>query len=145
MHQPFFIVGTARCGSSRLWQILDAQRARQFELADRYGADGVPQHDWHVWHSPVEGLDRPLDPNLVTRWLQKASEAAGVPRVWMHGCRHLSATIALTDAVDARSVAARLGHSSTAMTLGVYAHATAESGDAAAEAVARGMRSIERR
>ena len=24
MHQPFFIVGTARCGSSRLWQILDA-------------------------------------------------------------------------------------------------------------------------
>ncbi|MGA0059237.1 MAG: sulfotransferase family protein [Planctomycetota bacterium] len=24
MHQPFFILGTARCGSSRLWQILEA-------------------------------------------------------------------------------------------------------------------------
>ena len=41
----------------------------------------------------------------------------------LHDLRHTSATLLLSEGVDIRTVANRLGHSQTSTTLNVYAHA----------------------
>lgn len=49
-----------------------------------------------------------------------------------HGLRHTSASILLGQGVPPHAVAARLGHASPVITLGVYAHALAEQQEAGA-------------
>lgn len=52
-----------------------------------------------------------------------ASEADRLPVIRLHDLRHTSATLLLSEGVDIRTVANRLGHSQTSTTLNVYAHA----------------------
>lgn len=52
-----------------------------------------------------------------------ASEADRLPMIHLHDLRHTSATLLLSEGVDIRTVANRLGHSQTSTTLNVYAHA----------------------
>ena len=61
---------------------------------------------------------------------------AGIDAAWrLHDLRHWSATVAIGQGHDVRTVAGRLGHANPAMTLRVYAHAFA----AADQAVAAGL------
>ena len=61
---------------------------------------------------------------------------AGIDERWrLHDLRHWSATVAIGQGHDVRTVAGRLGHANPAMTLRVYAHAFA----AADQAVAAGL------
>ncbi len=61
---------------------------------------------------------------------------AGIDAEWrLHDLRHWSATVAIGQGHDVRTVAGRLGHANPAMTLRVYAHAFA----AADQAVAAGL------
>ena len=60
---------------------------------------------------------------------------ASTPQWRLHDLRHWSATVAIGQGHDVRTVAGRLGHANPAMTLRVYAHAFA----AADQAVAAGL------
>jgi integrase len=66
----------------------------------------------------------------VSRW--------GLPRIPLHGLRHTWATLALRAGVHPRVVQERLGHSSVAITLGVYSHVSADL-DADAAALVAGL------
>lgn len=56
---------------------------------------------------------------------RQTPEGKGAPALTMHGLRHSHASLLLAAGVPAVDVADRLGHSSTAVTLGVYAHVLA--------------------
>ena len=49
-----------------------------------------------------------------------------LPNIPLHGLRHTSATLLISDNVDVRTVSARLGHSQTSTTMNIYAHALKE-------------------
>lgn len=49
-----------------------------------------------------------------------------LPNIPLHGLRHTAATLLISQGVDIRTVAGRLGHSATSTTLNIYAHALNE-------------------
>jgi integrase len=73
-------------------------------------------------HSP-----EPMHPQSPTRYFKKFGEKYGVKDFHPHKLRHSSASIAITNGADVVSVSQRLGHSDTAVTLRMYAHANEES------------------
>lgn len=79
---------------------------------------------------------RPLHPQSPTAWIGPLAEAAGVPTIRLHDCRHTFATIALRRGVQATIVSRYLGHSDIATTLRTYAHVIPSDGRLAADAVA---------
>ncbi len=79
---------------------------------------------------------RPLHPQSPTSWIGSLAEAAGVPTIRLHDCRHTFATIALRRGVQATIVSRYLGHSDIATTLRTYAHVIPSDGRLAADAVA---------
>ncbi len=46
-----------------------------------------------------------------------------LPNITLHGLRHTSATLLISENVDTRTVSARLGHAQPSTTLNIYAHA----------------------
>lgn len=68
--------------------------------------------------------DDPPHPDRIGWWWQRARTISGIDKQWrFHDLRHWSATTAIGNGHDVRTVANRLGHADTSMTLGVYAHA----------------------
>ncbi len=55
-----------------------------------------------------------------------SSESELLPDIPLHGLRHTSATLLISEHVDVRTVSARLGHSQTSTTMNIYAHALKE-------------------
>jgi integrase len=77
-----------------------------------------------------------VSPDRIGWWWKRARKLAGIDEHWrLHDLRHWSATVAIGQGHDVRTVAGRLGHANPAMTLRVYAHAFA----AADQAVAAGL------
>ena len=77
-----------------------------------------------------------VSPDRIGWWWKRARTLAGIDAKWrLHDLRHWSATVAIGQGPDVRTVAGRLGHANPAMTLRVYAHAFA----AADQAVAAGL------
>jgi integrase len=76
----------------------------------------------------------PLD---YSRWRRRvwlpATRAVGLEGLTFHDLRRVNATAMVLDGVDVRTAQARLGHSDPRLTLGVYAAATSEGDQAAAE------------
>ena len=60
----------------------------------------------------------------------------GLPRLTLHGLRHTWATLALEQGIHPRVVQERLGHSTIAITLGIYSHVSPTLHDEAATRVA---------
>lgn len=79
----------------------------------------------------------------IENYNQTASEADQLPVIRLHDLRHTSATLLLSEGVDIRTVANRLGHSQTSTTLNVYAHALPAADEQAAkvlsEKIANGL------
>lgn len=70
----------------------------------------------------VTNLDgAPISPDALTRRFAQAVKAAGLPPMRLHDVRHSSATLQLGQGVPVHVVAGRLGHSTPATTLNVYA------------------------
>jgi integrase len=63
-----------------------------------------------------------INPRNVTREMEAIIAAASVPRIRVHDLRHTAATLMLAAGVPIKVVSERLGHSSVAVTLGIYAH-----------------------
>ena len=79
------------------------------------------------WVFTQDGIPDPMHPQSPTRYFKKFGERYGVKDFHPHKLRHTSASIALTNGADVVSVSERLGHSDTAVTLRMYAHANEES------------------
>jgi integrase len=80
-----------------------------------------------------------VTPDRIGWWWQRARKLSGIDVKWrLHDMRHWSATVAIGQGHDIRTVAGRLGHANPAMTLRVYAHAFA----AADQALAAGLGDI---
>lgn len=74
-----------------------------------------------------DGSAEPMHPQSPTRYFMKFGKRYGIADFHPHKLRHSSASIAITNGADVVSVSERLGHSDTAVTLRMYAHANEES------------------
>lgn len=79
------------------------------------------------WVFTQDGSADPMFPQSPTRYFKRFGERYGIADFHPHKLRHSSASIAITNGADVVSVSERLGHSDTAVTLRMYAHANAES------------------
>lgn len=78
-----------------------------------------------------------LRPDAVSAQFLRRVERHGLARLTLHGLRHTWATLALEQGIHPRVVQERLGHSTIAITLGIYSHVSPTLHDEAASTVAR--------
>lgn len=81
----------------------------------------------------VFALGQPLSPEWVGKWFGRLVKSGGFPPASIHDCRHVAASLILAAGVPVKVVAEILGHASTRITNGVYAHFTPSMGAAAGE------------
>ena len=79
------------------------------------------------WVFTQDGNTEPMFPQSPTKYFHKLGERLGIKGFHPHMLCHSSASIAITNGADVASVSERLGHSDTAVTLRMYAHANEES------------------
>jgi integrase len=77
-----------------------------------------------------------LRPNSVSDAFLRRVGHLGLPRLTVHGLRHTWATLALERGIHPKIVQERLGHSTIAITLGIYSHVSPRLHDEAANLVA---------
>ena len=66
----------------------------------------------------------PPRPDQLHKPLATLCKHAGVPRINVHGLRHVAAALAVRALGDFHAVQRRLGHSHVSVTMGIYAYAT---------------------
>jgi integrase len=81
----------------------------------------------------------PWPPDKLSRDWANLVRSRGLPRVMFHALRHSHASALIAAGVDVVTVSRRLGHSSPAITLGVYAHRFGSTDAAAARAIAASL------
>jgi integrase len=79
----------------------------------------------------------PIHPRRFSRWFERHSGRAGLPRIRLHDLRHSYASAALAAGVPAKVVSERLGHATIAVTMDVYSHILPGLDREAADTVAR--------
>jgi integrase len=89
-----------------------------------------------VFHHPDGAC---LRPDAVSAQFVRRVGQYDLPRLPLHGLRHTWATLALEQGIHPRVVQERLGHSSIAITLGIYSHVSPTLHDEAAAAVAESI------
>jgi len=87
-----------------------------------------------VFHQPDGSW---LRPGAVSESFLRRARRYDLPRLTLHGLRHTWATLALERGIHPRVVQERLGHSTIAITLGIYSHVAPSLHDEAAEIVAQ--------
>ena len=58
-----------------------------------------------------------------------------LPDIPLHGLRHTSATLLISQNIDVRTVSGRLGHAQTSTTMNIYSHALKKMDEKAADAL----------
>lgn len=89
------------------------------------------------WNGLVMHLDSPY------KWFRKiikyhnaqCNEKERLPEIPMHGLRHTSATLLISQNIDIRTVSGRLGHAQTSTTMNIYAHSLQKMDQIAADAL----------
>ena len=79
---------------------------------------------------------RPIHPDYFSQTFDRTVKRLKLRRVRLHDLRHTYATLALRAGVDAKTVSARLGHSTVAFTLDVYTKAVPQLDREAADKIA---------
>jgi integrase len=97
---------------------LREHRVRQLELRARLGL-GKPAPDAPVF---TQVYGKPWAPDDLGQRFSKVMAAAGLAHVSLHTLRHTHASLLIREGVDILTISRRLGHSSAAITLGVYGH-----------------------
>lgn len=79
----------------------------------------------------------PLHPDTLSRWFSAFVNAHSdeLPPISLHSLRHTNATLQIASGVPITTVSKRLGHSNSATTGRIYAHAIRSADEAAAEAL----------
>jgi integrase len=83
---------------------------------------------------------RPCDPRRVSTAFQRAREAAGVPRIPLHGLRHSAATMMLAQGVPLAVISEWLGHAGISVTAQHYAAIVPQLARDAARAMDKALR-----
>ena len=83
----------------------------------------------------ADEIGRPLSPGNVSKLFSRLVKAGGLPPLTLHGLRHTFATLGLEAGVDTLYVSELLGHSSPAITMGIYQHTRQERLEGAVRAV----------
>jgi integrase len=96
---------------------LAAHRLAQLEERDMFG-DDYHEHDLILCY--VDG--DPLRPSLLSRECVQHTEACSLPPIRLHDMRQGACSLMLSGGVPIEVVRMILGHSSPAVTRGVYAH-----------------------
>ncbi len=111
--------------------VLREHRKRMLEERMLVGADF--SDEGLVFHRPDGSC---LRPETVSATFLRRQKKLDVPRLTLKGLRHTWATLALEQGIHPRVVQERLGHSTIAITLGIYSHVAPTLHDEAAEQVA---------
>lgn len=111
--------------------VLREHRKRSLEERMLVGPDFVDQG--LVFHHPDGSC---LKPDAVSAAFVRRVKKAGLPPLTLKGLRHTWATLALERGIHPRVVQERLGHSTIAITLGIYSHVAPTLHDEAAQLVA---------
>jgi integrase len=111
--------------------VLREHRKRSLEERMLVGSDFVDEG--LVFHHPDGSR---LKPDAVSAAFVRRVRNAGFPRLTLKGLRHTWATLALEQGIHPRVVQERLGHSTIAITLGIYSHVAPTLHDEAAAAIA---------
>lgn len=115
-------VSTPKNGKSRVVDIGDEVISLLKALQEEQAI-----HHLSNWIFSQEGINEPIHPQSPTRYFKKFGERHNIPDFHPHLLRHTAASVAITHGADVVSVSQRLGHSDTAVTLRMYAHANEES------------------
>ena len=86
-----------------------------------------------VFHQPDGAC---LRPDAVSAMFLRRVHQYGLGRLTLHGLRHTWATLALEQGIHPQVVQERLGHSTIAITLGIYSHVAPTLHDEAAQLIA---------
>jgi integrase len=97
---------------------LDEWRRVQQVTALELGRGRLSATDWIF--PARRDWDRPVSPDTITGRWRLVAERAGLTGVRFHDLRHATATHMIAAGIDPKTVAGRLRHSTTAMTLDVY-------------------------
>lgn len=89
-----------------------------------------------VFHHPDGAC---LRPDAVSAQFLRRVRQSDLSRLTLHGLRHTWATLALEQGIHPRVVQERLGHSTIAITLGIYSHVSPTLHDEAAAQIARSI------
>lgn len=95
--------------------------------------------DNHVfirWNGEMMGLDTPYHAfhRIIKNYNSNRKKGeTELPLIPLHGLRHTSATLLISQGVDIRTVSGRLGHANTSTTLNIYSHALKELDKTAAD------------
>lgn len=111
--------------------VLKRHRARQAE--ERLKAGEVYDDQDYVFAHEDGSF---VHPSLFSEHYRRLVEGSGLPYIRLHDLRHTHATHALQAGVAPKVVSDRLGHSTVAFTMDVYAHAVPAMEEAAADTVA---------
>jgi integrase len=111
------------------WEWVDGL-AGQLDLA-------VLEHGF-IWSTSPVGAE-PYRPNSITQFLRRTAKKAGVD-THLHALRHFAATQGIASGSDAVTVAGRLGHRDSSVTLRVYSHALAQRDRELAAALGNSLR-----
>lgn len=76
---------------------------------------------------------KPIFPSTISQWFTKFQERHELPPLTFHGLRHTNASLLIAQDVNTATVGKRLGHSTTATTMKIYAHALKRPDKEAAE------------
>ena len=104
---------------------------------DRAAAAGVELAADGFVVSPFPDASRPVNPDSFSSAVHRMCGELGMAHVHLHSLRHFAAAELLAGGIDARNAAELLGHANPSLTLGVYAHATAERQRQAADILGR--------
>jgi integrase len=116
--------------------VVDILRAHQERQAEERLACGPAWRDRDlVFTDSIGGPLRRY--NVERRQFIPLIARSGVPRIRFHDMRHTAATLLIAQGVPVNVVSQMLGHSSAAMTLGVYVHMSPTMGREAAAVMGR--------
>ena len=112
-------------------EALRAHRRRQAQEQLAFGP-GYEENDFVFRNEDGS----PVSPNAVSLRFPHLVRQAKLPPLRVHDLRHTHATLSLAAGVNVKTVSTRLGHSSVAFTLDVYAAAIPQLEEQAAQVVA---------
>ena len=119
--------------TSKTIEILKKWKIWQKQYGEKWGGIYANEHDLVVsnsYGSPVSVT------NFSKRYFKKMLVTAGISKdVTFHSIRHAHATYLLKSGVNVKVVSERLGHSSTSVTMDIYAHALPSMQDTAIKAI----------
>lgn len=113
--------------SPDVFDVLEAHRVRQ--ESERFTAGEAWVNSGLVFTTEIGTA---IHPDTFKRYWSKVQKDAGVPKIRMHDLRHLHVSLLICEGIDPRTIADRVGHSRTSMTMDVYAHLFEEQRQAAA-------------